>query len=127
MRYPALLVAFVLLAIGAVCATTPALMLAVAPLLLTTLGLYVMGALRVGMGLALLWAAGPSRAPKVLMAFGVLFVIAGLATPLFGVERARALMEVGSAQGSMLIRVAGLVIIALGAFIAYAVTPPRPT
>ena len=127
MRPLALLVAFILLAIGTVCAVTPPLMLTGAPFLLTTVGLYVIGALRIGMGLVMIWVAGQSRVPKVFKALGVLFVIAGVATPIFGVGRARAMMEFGSAQGMLPIRVAGLVILSLSAFIAYAVMPRRPT
>ena len=126
MRLLALLVAFLLLAVGTVCAVFPSVMLVAAPHLLTTLGLYVVGALRLGAGVVMLWAAGASRFPRVLRAFGVLFIIAGVATPIFGVDRARGMMEFGAAQGPLMIRVAGLVILALGAFVAYAVTPPRP-
>ncbi|MHB1095768.1 MAG: hypothetical protein ACYC3F_06310 [Gemmatimonadaceae bacterium] len=126
MRPLALLVAFLLLAVGTVCAVFPSVMLAAAPYLLTTIGLYAIGVLRIGMGAAMVWAAGPSRYPRVLRALGVLFIIAGVATPIFGVDRARGMMEFGAAQGSLLIRAAGLVILAFGAFVAYAVTPPHP-
>ena len=126
MRPLALLVAFVLLAVGTVCAVFPGVMLAAAPYLLTTTGLYVVGALRLGAGVVMLWAAGASRFPRVLRAFGVLFIVAGVATPIFGVDRARGMMELGVAQGQLLLRAAGLVIFSLGAFVAYAVTPSHP-
>lgn len=126
MRPLALLVAFLLLVVGTVCAVFPDAMLAATPYLLTTIGLYVVGALRIGMGVVMLWAAGPSRFPRVLRTFGVLFIVAGVATPIFGVDRARGMMELGAAQGSPLIRAAGLLIVAFGIFIAHAVTPRRP-
>lgn len=125
MRLLSLLVAFLLLAVGAVCAALPGAMLAAAPYLLTTLGLYFIGAMRLAMGGVMIWAAGPSRYPRLLRAFGVLLIIAGVATPIFGVDRARSMMELGAAQGSLLIRATGLVIFAVGAFIAHAVTPAR--
>ena len=125
MRLLAMLVAILLFAVGTVCAVFPGAMLAAAPSLLTTAGLYSIGALRLGMGVVMFWAAGPSRYPRVLRALGVLFIVAGVATPIFGVDRARGMMELGAAQGSLLIRAAGLLILAFGAFIAHAVTPPR--
>ncbi len=122
-----MLVAFLLLVVGTVCAVFPGAMLAAAPYLLTTIGLYLVGALRIGAGAVMIWAAGPSRFPRVLRAFGILFVVAGVATPIFGAERARDMLEFGAAQGNLLLRAAGLVILAFGAFIAHAVTPPQPT
>jgi len=126
MRPLAMLVAILLLTVGTVCAVFPGAMLSAAPSLLTTVGLYSIGALRLGMGVVMLWAAGPSRYPKVLRAFGVLFIVAGVATPIFSEDRARGMMELGAAQGSLLIRAAGLLIVAFGIFIAHAVTPRRP-
>lgn len=126
MRPLAMVVAILLLAVGTVCAMFPSAMLAAAPYLLTTLGLYGVGAMRVAMGVVMIWAAGPSRYPRVLRAFGVLFIVAGVSTPVFGVDRARGMMELGAAQGSLLIRAAGLLIVAFGIFIAHAVTPRRP-
>ncbi|MDP1890883.1 MAG: hypothetical protein Q8K55_08305 [Gemmatimonadaceae bacterium] len=125
MRPLALVVAILLLAVGTVCAVFPGAMLAAAPYLLTTVGLYSIGALRLGMGVVILWAAGASRYPTVLRALGVLFIVAGVATPIFGVDRARGMMELGAAQGSLLIRAAGVLIFAVGSFIAHAVTPAR--
>lgn len=126
MRLLSWLVAFLLLAVGAVCTALPGAMLAAAPYLLTTIGLYLVGALRIGAGVVMIGAASPSRYPRMLQAFGVLFIVAGVATPIFGVDRARRMMELGASQGHLLIRAAGLVILAVGAFIAHAVTPPRP-
>src|SRR5512140_1906462 len=61
-----------------------------APYVLTPVGLYVIGALRVGMGIVLILAARNSRAPTALRVIGAVVFVAGLATPLFGVERSRA-------------------------------------
>ena len=95
-------------------------------LVATPAGLYAIGALRLGMGLVLLWAAASSRAPRVLQAFGVLLVVAGLATPLFGVGRTNDVMDYVSTHGGLLIRAAGTVLVAFGAFLAFTVTPRRP-
>jgi hypothetical protein len=66
-----------------------------------------------------------SRAPKTLRAFGAVALVAGLATPLFGVERARAIIDWEATQGTALIRVAAGLALAIGGFIAFAVTPGR--
>lgn len=93
---------------------------------LTPGGLYAVAALRAGMGLVLLLAAPTSRAPRMLRALGVVLLIAGLATPLFGVERARAVFDWEATQGTTaLIRIGAVLAVALGGFVAFAVAPGR--
>lgn len=126
MRPLALLFACVLAAIGAVGIVSPAQLVSAMRVVATPAGLYGIGALRIGMGLVLFWSAATSRAPRALRAFGVLFVVAGLATPIFGVARTVAAMDYASTHGGLLLRIAGTVLLAFGAFVAYAVTPRRP-
>jgi hypothetical protein len=96
----------------------------------TPLGLYVVAALRVGIGLVLMLVAKSSRAPRTLRALGAVVLVAGLATPLFGVDRARAILDWEATQRTALIRVAAGLVVAIGAFIAFAVAsgrrPARP-
>lgn len=126
MKVLVLLVAGVMAAIGAVAVVTPDHLLAAMRVVASPVGLYGIGALRVCMGLVLIWAAWSSRAPTALRAFGVLFVVAGLATPLFGVERTQAVMNYAATHGGLLLRGAGTVLLAFGAFLAFTVTPRRP-
>jgi hypothetical protein len=86
-------------------------------------GLYAAGALRVVLGGALLFAAPSSRAPKVLRILGVIILVAGLFTPLIGVERVHRLMDWWSTQGAVFMRVWATFALALGLFLAYAVVP----
>jgi hypothetical protein len=91
----------------------------------TPLGLYAVAAIRVGIGLVLMLVAKSSRAPRTLRALGAVVLIAGLATPLFGVDRARAILDWEATQRTALIRVAAGLVVAIGAFIAFAVASGR--
>jgi hypothetical protein len=55
---------------------------------------------------------------------GAVVLGAGLATPLFGVERTRAVLEWAAAR-PMLTRVDGCVAVAVGGFLGFVLTP-RP-
>ena len=51
------------------------------------------GAVRVAMGLVLILVAPVSRAPRTLRALGAVVCMQGLAAQLFGLDRARAILE----------------------------------
>ena len=121
MRSLALLVALFVMVVGMVGIFTPDSLLAVGRYVVTPGGLYAVAALRIGIGLVLMLAARISRAPRTFRALGAFVIVAGLATPLFGVERSRAILDWEATHGTALIRVgAGLAVI-LGGFIAFAV------
>ena len=125
MRSLALLIALFIMTVGLVGVFAPDSLMTVERYVVTPLGLFVVAALRVGIGLVLILVARISRAPKTLRALGALVVVAGLATPLFGVDRARAVIDWEAAQGTALIRgLAGLGV-AIGGFIAFAVGAGR--
>ena len=89
---------------------------------------YVIGAVRVAFGLVLISVASVSRAPKTLRVLGCLILIAGITTALTGLvamERARAIIEWWLQQGSDVVRLTGVLILALGGFVAYACAPAR--
>ncbi len=96
----------------------------VAPYVLTPALLYAIGALRVGMGLVLFLVARRSRAPRALRAIGVVVLVAGLATPVFGVERSRAVAD-WAARDATIPRAVGVLLLAFGGFIAFAVSERR--
>ena len=52
-------------------------------------------------------------------------ILAGLATPFFGVERARAVLDWESAQGTNFVRGVAALLLSLGGLIAFAVAPAR--
>ena len=88
-------------------------------------GLYIAAGLRVGIGLVLLLAARGSLTPNLLRVLGVLAFVGGLATPLVGVERVRAILDWCSHQGPIILRLGAAFALALGSFIAYAVLSQR--
>lgn len=93
----------------------------------TPVRLYAAGAVRMGMGLVLILAATTSRAPRTVRALGALMCLQGLAARLaFGPDRARAILEWETTQGTALLRAGAAVALATGAFLAFAVTGHRP-
>jgi len=105
MRLVALTLSLVISVVGAVGIVMPAVLLAISRPFLTPAGLYAAAGLRVVLGTALFLAAPASRAPKTLCALGVVIVVAGLVTPLVGIDRARAIVEWWTAQGTAFLRV----------------------
>jgi hypothetical protein len=59
--------------------------------------------------------------PRTLRVVGVVIIINGLVTPLFGIERSEALLDWFSTQGPAFVRVMATLAIAFGAFVVYAV------
>lgn len=125
MRPLALLFAILTIVIGIVIIVAPDRMMALVPYAITPAGLYAIGALRVGMGLVLMAVATTSRAPRTLRALGVVLVVAGVMTPLVGVERVRGIADWGMAQGPALRWSVAAVLVGIGSFIALAVTGKR--
>lgn len=121
----ALLVALLIMVVGIVGVVAPDRLMAIGQYVITPVGLFAVAALRVGIGLVLWLVAPISRTPKTLRALGAVVFVAGLATPLFGVERARAMADWGATQGPAVVRgVAGLVV-AIGSLVAFAVATGR--
>jgi hypothetical protein len=128
---PALLVAFGfglgIATVGAVGTLAPSVLVWIAQQFVTSGAFYALAAVRVAFGLVLISAASTSRAPKALCILGYVIVIAGIGTALtglLGVTRAHAIIEWWLAQGSGVIRLSGLLVMALGGFVAYACAPP---
>lgn len=121
----AMIIGLAVAGLGCVGLLAPSLLVALGNSLLTETGLYLVAAVRVAFGLLLLFAARLARMPRALRAIGIFVIIAGLITPLFGVERSASMFNWLSAQGPALMRVVAVFAIALGAFILYAATPRR--
>ena len=83
---------------------------------------YAAGAVRVAMGLVLILAASTSRWPRTLRALGAVMCLQAFTATLFGLERARAIMEWEAMQGTSLLRAGAVVALAAGGFLAFAVT-----
>jgi hypothetical protein len=92
----------------------------------TPVGLYTAGAVRVAMGLVVIRYAPASRAPKTLRALGAVMCMQALAATLLGPDRARAVLEWETMQGTALLRVGAALALATGCFLAFAVSGDRP-
>ena len=125
MKYVAWLLAAFVVAAGVAGIVAPDTVLSLRSLAATQGALLVFAALRVAIGVLLIMAAPRSRAPRVLQAAGAVLLLVGLATPLFGVERTRAVLAWEAAQGSSLIRLGGAIAVALGGLLTVALRTPR--
>ena len=125
MRYLAIAVGLALVLLGATTVFAPALMLAFAESLLNPVGLYVLAGVRVAIGIVILLAAGISRAPVALRILGAFILIAGIVTPLFGVERSRAMFDWWVSQGTGPMRAVAGIALAIGASLIYSLLPRR--
>jgi hypothetical protein len=117
--------AFFVMIVGLTGVFAPVRLLNVARYAVTPLGLYAIAALRIGIGLVLMVVAPSSRAPKTMRALGAVVFIAGLATPFFGVERARAILAWEASRGTAPLRVGAGLGFAIGSFMAFAVATGR--
>ncbi len=90
--------------------------------LLTPTALLIIAAIRVAIGLVLFGAARQSRSPAVFRVLGAFIILAGVATPIVGVERSRAAVDWWSGQGTVFMRTTMGFAVALGAFLVWAVT-----
>jgi len=88
----------------------------------TPVALYAAGAVRVAMGLVLILYAPASRAPKTLRALGAVMCMQALAAALLGPDRARAVLEWETIQGTTVLRVGAAVALSVGCFLAFAVS-----
>ena len=114
------LVGIALVVEGLIVLVAPGMVLAAGRTLVNPAGLIVAAVIRVAIGGALLAASRASRFPRVFQILGIFLILAGLATPLLGVERARAIVEWFAAHGGGAIRIIGAVATAIGVFFAYA-------
>ena len=127
MRIAALFVAVFTILIGMAGIVSPDSLTAVRRLYFATPArLYAAGALRIAMGLVVVLVAPVSRAPRILRALGAVMCLQGVAaTLLLGPDRARAVMEWETTQGTTLLRLGATVALASGIFMAVAVAGPR--
>jgi hypothetical protein len=87
--------------------------------------LYPAVALRLVMGLVVIFAATASRAPKIMRALGGLMCLQALTATVLGADHARAVMEWETMQGTAILRVGAAVALAAGGFMLFALTGSR--
>lgn len=114
--------------IGAIGILVPSGMVWLARLFVTSGPFYVIAAIRIAFGLILISVASSSRFPKAIRILGYIILIAGVTAAFSGfvaIGQARGAIEWWLQQGSGLLRLTCVFVIALGAFIAYACAPAR--
>ena len=86
-------------------------------------GIYAVAILRVITGVALLFSAPVSRSPAIVRVLGVIILVAGLITPLFGINRFRRILNWWSARAPIFMRIWAGFALGFGLLLAYAVMP----
>ena len=88
------------------------------------MGLLAVGSLYVAIGIVLMLAPA-RRARKLLFVLGAGVCVRGIVTPFFGVDRAIAVLDWEAMQPTGILRVGAVVAIAIGGFIAFALSDGR--
>lgn len=119
----ALVFSLFIVAVGALGVADPARLVDFVRRLQTPGGLAAVGLFRVVFGVALFLGAEATRAPDVLRVLGVAVVVAGVATPFFGIERYRRLLDWWASRGQAFVRVWAAVAMGFGLLLAWALLP----
>lgn len=125
MKQLTVFIGFLIIAVGVIGLVAPETLIRVGNHIVTPTGLNIVAVLRIAIGLVLIFAASGSRIPRTLRVAGAVVVIAGIATPFFGVARSRVILDWWSAQGPSLIRLLAVLIVGVGSFLIYSVTSVR--
>ena len=123
MTLVALVLSLFVAALGALGVVSPTRLVSLVRYFQTPAGLYVAAALRVVLGVALFFSAPTSRAPEFMRILGVVIIVAGLITPLFGLTRFRRLIDWWLARGPALLRAWAAFAFGFGLLLAYALVP----
>ena len=91
----------------------------------TPITLYAAVAFRMVMGVVVILAARPSRAPNTMRALGAVMCLQALTATVLGPDRARAVLEWETMQGTALLRVGAAVALAAGGLMVFANTSSK--
>ena len=123
-RYLAVVVAGIIISIGAAAAVAPGIVIAASQSMVSLAGIYFAAAIRCGIGVALLLISRGSRAPTILRIMGAALLVAGLTMPFLGVDNARARVE-WEAEHLMFFRLEGVLFVLAGV-VVYSLSQPPP-
>jgi hypothetical protein len=124
MRLLGLVLGALVILAGAISFAAPDLRLSLEGSMMTPAGLYAIAAFRIAIGLVFMLAAPASRAPRTVRVLGLIVIVAGLATPWFGVARALAVVNWLASAGPLWMRLDAGVGMALGSFLIYVFRTP---
>ena len=110
-----------LFGLGVVGLVSPQVLADVARRLLTPVGLVLVAAIRLLFGVMFVLATSDARWPVFLQVIGIISIVAGVITPIFGVDRHRRILDWWTARGSVFMRAWSGVAVILGVVLAYAV------
>ena len=125
MRYLAWIVALFVIAVGVTGVVAPDRLFSLGQFVATPAGLLVVAVIRIAVGIILIMSAPPSRMPRTLQVVGAIALLGGLVTPLFGVERTKAVLAWEAAQGMMWVRIGAALAVALGGLLTFALAPRK--
>ena len=128
MKTLAFVIGLLIGAVGVVGIIAPSGLVWIAEHSVTSGAFYVIATVRVAFGFVLISVASVSRAPKTLRVLGYIILILGITTALTGlvaIDRAHTIIEWWLRQGSGIVRLTGIPVLALGGFVAYACAPAR--
>lgn len=123
MTYVAIGLCLVIAAFGAVGIVSPPRLFSVLGYIQTPAGLYFAAAFRVVLGGLLFLVAPTSKAPDALQIFGVLAVVAGVATPVVGLERIGRLLKWWTDKPDGFLRLWATFAFGLGLALVWALLP----
>ena len=125
LKVVATLMSLAIAGLGVVGLVAPAVLLEFGRSLLAPPALYWVAAVRVIFGVLLILVATQSRMPRTLRVIGALIVVAGILTPLFGIERIGEVFDWISAQASFLVSVIAILPFGIGLFFVVAINTYR--
>jgi hypothetical protein len=126
MKAIALVIAALMILLGLTGVLWPEGVMGLAKYSFTATGLYVIAVARILLGALLLLVARATRTPKTVRVIGLLILVAGIATALMGVERAKLLGDWLLNRGPDFLRMAACIPLAAGFFIAGATLTKGP-
>ena len=129
MRIAILLIALLIIAFGLFGLVSPDMVMALRrEYVANDYGMYAVAAFRLTLGVLCIRFAPASRAPKILRVFGILVclqaLVQGVGATVIPLDRARAILD-WEGNHPWLLRVGAVIALAVGGFVAFAVTPSR--
>jgi hypothetical protein len=125
MRAAAFVVGLLIAAVGATGLIAPTVLFRIAGWFTSPDPWYLLAVVRISVGVLLLLEAKVSRAPRAVRVVAFIPILAGIAIPIIGAERASAMVQSWLSVGPAIAQLSVLPVLALGTFIAWAFAPSR--
>lgn len=123
MTLVALAFSLLIVAFGVWGLLSPSAMIGLVRRFMTPVGFYFAAALRVLMGVVLVFAAPTSQVPQAISIVGVVVIIAGVAMPVIGLRRIEGMVDWWAEQDVALIRWQAAFALVFGAWLIFVLLP----